>query len=62
MIPEKEYDCRDSEGRATGLYRAGRDGRGDGAQLFAALCNTGREGLDNAALGLLFEEMSGIKK
>jgi len=33
-----------------------------GAQLFAALCNTGREGLDNAALGLLFEEMSGIKK
>lgn len=33
-----------------------------GAQLFAALCNTGREGLDNAALGLLFEEWSGISK
>ncbi len=33
-----------------------------GAQLFAALCNTGREGLDNAALGLLIRELSGIKK
>jgi 2-hydroxy-3-oxopropionate reductase len=32
-----------------------------GAQMFAALCNSGRDGLDNAALGLLFEEMSGIK-
>lgn len=31
-----------------------------GAQFFAALCNSGREGLDNAALGLLFEELSGI--
>ena len=33
-----------------------------GAQLFAALCNSGRDGLDNAALGLLFEELSGIKR
>jgi 2-hydroxy-3-oxopropionate reductase len=33
-----------------------------GAQTFAALCNTGREGLDNAALGLLFEELSGLKR
>lgn len=33
-----------------------------GAQMFAALCNSGRDGLDNAALGLLFEEMSGITK
>jgi len=33
-----------------------------GAQLFAALCNSGRGGLDNAALGLLFEELSGIKR
>lgn len=32
-----------------------------GAQMFTALCNSGREGLDNAALGLLFEEMSGIR-
>lgn len=31
-------------------------------QLFAALCNTGRGGLDSAALGLLFEELSGIKR
>lgn len=33
-----------------------------GAQCFAALCNSGRGGLDNAALGLLFEELSGIKR
>ncbi len=33
-----------------------------GAQMFAALCATGRDGLDNAALGLLFEELSGIKR
>ncbi|MFN7085022.1 MAG: NAD(P)-dependent oxidoreductase [Burkholderiales bacterium] len=33
-----------------------------GAQMFAALCNSGREGLDNAALGLLFEELSGVRK
>ncbi len=33
-----------------------------GAQMFAALCNTDRGGLDNAALGLLFEEWSGIKR
>jgi len=31
-------------------------------QLFAALCNTGRGDLDSAALGLLFEELSGIKR
>lgn len=30
-----------------------------GAQMFAALCNSGRAELDNAALGLLFEELSG---
>ena len=28
----------------------------------AALCNSGRGALDNAALGLLFEELSGIKR
>jgi 2-hydroxy-3-oxopropionate reductase len=33
-----------------------------GTQLLTALCNTGREGLDSAALGLLFEELSGIKR
>jgi 2-hydroxy-3-oxopropionate reductase len=33
-----------------------------GAQMFAALCATGRDGLDNAALGLLFEELSGVKR
>lgn len=33
-----------------------------GAQMFAALCNSGRGGLDNAALGLLFRELSGIQK
>ncbi len=33
-----------------------------GAQLLGALCSTGREGLDSAALGLLFEELSGIKR
>ncbi len=32
-----------------------------GAQMFAALCNTGRGGLDSAALGLLFRELSGVK-
>jgi 3-hydroxyisobutyrate dehydrogenase-like beta-hydroxyacid dehydrogenase len=32
-----------------------------GAQLFGALCNTGREGLDSAALGLLIQELSGIR-
>jgi 2-hydroxy-3-oxopropionate reductase len=30
-----------------------------GIQFFSALCNSGRGGLDSAALGLLFEEMSG---
>jgi len=33
-----------------------------GAQMFAALCNSERGGLDNAALGLLFQELSGIRK
>lgn len=33
-----------------------------GAQMFAALCNSGRGTLDNAALGLLFEELSGLKR
>ncbi len=31
-----------------------------GAQLLGALCNTGRGGLDSAALGLLIQELSGI--
>jgi len=31
-------------------------------QLFTALCNTGREGMDSAAIGLLYEELSGIKR
>ena len=31
-------------------------------QLFAAMCNTGREGMDSAALGLLYEELSGVKR
>ena len=31
-------------------------------QMFSALCNTGRDGMDSAAIGLLFEEMSGIKR
>jgi len=31
-------------------------------QLFTALCNTGRGGMDSAAIGLLFEELSGIKR
>jgi 2-hydroxy-3-oxopropionate reductase len=33
-----------------------------GAQMLTALCATGRDALDNAALGLLFEELSGIKR
>ena len=33
-----------------------------GLQMFNALCASGRGGLDNAALGLLFEELSGIKR
>jgi 3-hydroxyisobutyrate dehydrogenase-like beta-hydroxyacid dehydrogenase len=33
-----------------------------GAQCFAALCSSGRDQLDNAALGLLFEEWSGLKR
>jgi hypothetical protein len=32
-----------------------------GVQLFSALCNTGREGLDSAALGLLIQELSGVR-
>jgi 3-hydroxyisobutyrate dehydrogenase-like beta-hydroxyacid dehydrogenase len=31
-------------------------------QLLTALCNSGRDALDRAALGLLFEELSGIKR
>ena len=33
-----------------------------GAQMFAAMCNSGRGELDSAALGLLFEELSGINR
>lgn len=33
-----------------------------GLQLLTALCNSGRDTLDSAALGLLFEEMSGIRR
>jgi 2-hydroxy-3-oxopropionate reductase len=31
-------------------------------QLFTVLCNGGRDQLDNAALGFLFEELSGLKR
>ena len=31
-------------------------------QLYTALCNTGRDGMDSAAMGLLYEELSGIKR
>ena len=31
-------------------------------QLFTALCNSGRDGMDSAAIGLLFEELSGVKR
>jgi 2-hydroxy-3-oxopropionate reductase len=31
-----------------------------GTQMLAALCNSGRDGLDSAALGLLFQELSGL--
>ena len=31
-------------------------------QLLTALCNTGRDGMDGAAMGLLYEELSGIKR
>jgi 2-hydroxy-3-oxopropionate reductase len=31
-------------------------------QLLTALCNSGRDSLDSAALGLLFEELSGIRR
>ncbi|MFG1421661.1 NAD(P)-dependent oxidoreductase [Roseixanthobacter liquoris] len=31
---------------------------GLGVQLFTALCNSGRDGLDSAALGLLFQDLS----
>jgi 2-hydroxy-3-oxopropionate reductase len=31
-----------------------------GTQLLGALCNTGRDNLDSAALGLLFQELSGL--
>ena len=33
-----------------------------GAQMLAALCATGRAELDNAAMGLLFEDLSGVKR
>lgn len=33
-----------------------------GIQLFSAFCNSGRGGLDSAALGLLFEEMSDARR
>ena len=33
-----------------------------GAQMLAALCSTGRADLDNASMGLLFEDLSGIKR
>lgn len=33
-----------------------------GLQHLGALCTSGREGLDSAALGLLFEELSGAKR
>ena len=33
-----------------------------GAQKLAALCASGRAELDNASMGLLFEDLSGIKR
>lgn len=33
-----------------------------GAQMLAALCATGRAELDNASMGLLFEDLSGVKR
>ncbi|HSN42402.1 MAG TPA: NAD(P)-dependent oxidoreductase [Burkholderiales bacterium] len=47
-----------SAGRDTGTFMPAT---ALGAQMFAALCNTGRGGLDSAALGLLFRELSGVK-
>jgi 2-hydroxy-3-oxopropionate reductase len=32
-----------------------------GTQLLGALCATGRDGLDSAALGLLVQELSGLR-
>jgi 2-hydroxy-3-oxopropionate reductase len=33
-----------------------------GAQMLAALCASGRAELDNASMGLLFEDLSGVKR
>jgi hypothetical protein len=30
--------------------------------MLGALCETGREGMDSAAVGLVFQELSGVKK
>ena len=53
----KDIKLAESTGRDTGTFMPVTS---LGLQLLTALCNGGRDSLDSAALGLLFEEMSGV--
>jgi len=55
----KDMKIAQSVGRDTGTFMPAT---GLAAQMLGALCETGRAGLDSAAVGLLFQELSGTGK
>lgn len=55
----KDVKLAQSTGRDTGTFMPVTS---LGLQFLMALCNSSRDSLDSAALGLLFEEMSGIRR
>ncbi|MBI5579320.1 MAG: NAD(P)-dependent oxidoreductase [Deltaproteobacteria bacterium] len=57
-LMHKDMKLAMSAGRDAGVFMPAT---ALGVQLFGALCNTGRDGLDSASLGLLVQELSGIR-
>lgn len=54
----KDMKIADSVGRENGAFMPAT---GLATHMLGALCETGRGGLDSAAVGLLFQELSGLK-
>jgi 3-hydroxyisobutyrate dehydrogenase-like beta-hydroxyacid dehydrogenase len=55
----KDIKLAQAVGRDQGLFSPTTD---LATQMLSALCETGRDGMDSAAVGLVFQEMSGLRK
>lgn len=55
----KDMKLAQTVGRDAGVFMPAT---GMATQLLTALCETGRDGLDSAAVGLVVQELSGVKK